>query len=332
MTDSLPTIGLLGAEKQAAVSAALAWPERDFLFVSDQRVIDGWDLPNVTALRARPEQLPTLLMTSAVHWVPLCARWQPGRLPGYENILGNFSLHAVMDALAQRFGEVVLPVRFVKPRQGECIVKGNLWHRPDAPLSGEVASLVEVDDPHDAGVLYQSYWPRQRQFLATGRRLRRGAVELAVLAVHAEACARDDVLAAGETVRHERLAGLTLAMLDALDQRGFFTFNWLERDGQVRLTSVRPVPRAVFRTFRRAGWDSFAPVSAEERWLGQETGDRRQETGDAALSPVSCLLSRVSPRPLPLPTCPSPGGVRVAPPGLKFAVDIHYSSYQPLVA
>ena len=43
-----------GAEKQAAVSAALAWPERNFLFVSDQRVIDGWDLPNVKACRARP--------------------------------------------------------------------------------------------------------------------------------------------------------------------------------------------------------------------------------------------------------------------------------------
>jgi hypothetical protein len=294
MTAFLPTIGLLGAEKQAAVSAALAWPERQFLFVSDQRVIDGWDLPNVKALRARPDQLPALLMNHTVHWIPLCARWQPGRLPGYENTLGNFSLHAVMDALAHRFGEVVLPVRFVKPQQGECIVKGNFWHRPDAPLSGDVASLVEVDDTQGAGVLYQSFWPRQRHFLATGRRWQRGTAELAVFTVHAEACARDDVLAAGETVRHERLVDLTLAMLDALDQRGFFTFNWLERDGQVRLTSVRPVPRAVFRTFRLAGWDSFAPMN-----------------GDTPCSPA---------------------GVRVAPPGLKFTVDIHYSSYQPLVA
>ena len=168
-----------------------------------------------------PDQVPTLLQTETIHWVPLCGRWQPGRLPGYENSLGNFALHAVMDALARRFGDVVLPVRLLRPKHGECIVKGNLWHRPDAPVSGEIGSLAEVDDPCGSGVVYQSYWPRQRHFLATGRRLGPGAVELAVLAIHAEVCARDDVLGAGETVHHERIAGLTLAMLDALDQRGF---------------------------------------------------------------------------------------------------------------
>jgi hypothetical protein len=285
MIDSLPTIGLLGADKQAAVSAALAWPERSFLFVSDERVIDGWDLPNVKACRARPDQRPAL--AAAIHWVPLCARWRPARLPGVENSLGNFSLHAVMDALARQFGNVVLPVRLLRPAQGACMVKGNYWHRPDAPVWGDIATLAEVHDPYGSGIVYQSFWPRQRHYLATGRRLGPGAVELAVLAIYAEVCARDDILGAGETVRHDVITRLTLAMLDALDQRGFFTFNWLERDGDVRLTSVRPVPRAVFRTFRRAGWDSFAPWRA---------------------------------------------GVHVAPPGLKFTVDIHYSSYEPLVA
>jgi hypothetical protein len=284
--DGLPRIGLLGAEKQAAVSAALAWPERHFLFVSDERVIDGWDLPNVTAVPASPEQLATLLALTAVTWVPLCSRWQPSRLPGFENRLGNSSLHAVMDLLAHRFGAVVLPVRLVKPTSGVHIVKGNFWHRPDAPLWGDMASLAEVQDSENSGVVYQAYWPRQRHYLATGRRLGPGAVELAVVVIHAEACARDDVLSAGETVGHDLIVHLTLSMLDVLDQRGFFTFNWIENGGEVRLTSVRPAPRALFRTCRRAGWDSFSP------WLV---------------------------------------GVHVAQPGLKFTVDIHYSSYQPLV-
>jgi len=277
MTQIRPIIGLLGAEKQAAVSAALAWPERNFLFLSDQRVIDGWDLPNVEARWASPGNIGN---DKNILWVPLCARWQTSGLR-------TAALSTVMDTLVRQFGEIVLPVSLSRPNHGSCMVKGNHWHRPDSPLWGEASSLAEVTDPYGCSLVYQPYWPRKRHFLATGRRLGPGAVELAVVAVHAESCARDDVLAAGETVSHDRIAGLTLDMMEALDQRGFFSFNWLERDDAIRLTSVRPVPRALFRSFRRAGWDSFSPGL---------------------------------------------NGVHVAPAGLRFTVDIHYSSYQPLVA
>ncbi len=176
----------------------------------------------------------------------------------------------MLDALHVSFGEVVLPVHPTRPAEGTCIIKGERRHRPDAPISGEAGSLAEVADPYGCGIVYQPYVPRQRQYLATGRRLGPGHVELAVVAVYAEAFARDDVLAAGETIRHDRLTELTLAMLASLDQHGFFTFNWLESAGALRLTSVRPVPRAVFRTFRRAAGTASLRRAEACKWLPRD--------------------------------------------------------------
>ena len=48
------SIILLGAEKQAAVSAALAWPEVQFKGFTGQPVIDGWDLHNLQFYAANP--------------------------------------------------------------------------------------------------------------------------------------------------------------------------------------------------------------------------------------------------------------------------------------
>jgi hypothetical protein len=278
-------IGLLGAEKQAAVSAALAWPERRFLFVTDQPVVDGWDLPNVTMRRGTPGRRPGST-NGPTQWVPLCARWASPDLAAPANALGVFDLRSVLDHLHRHFGEVVLPVSGEPPPGREAIVKGNRWHRPDAPVVGVGLAAAEVQDPGRAGVMLQEHWSAGRHLLATGRRTGPGQLDLAVFHVRVESCARDDVLAAAETVCHHRVAELTVAVLEHLDHRGFSTLNWLERDGAVRLSSYRPVPRAVFRTMRQAGLDVFGP----------------------------------------------PAGIRVARPGLRFTVDIHYSSYQRLPA
>jgi hypothetical protein len=277
-------IALLGAEKQAAVSAALAWPERRFLFVTDQPVVDGWDLANVTICHGVPGRLPEAAR-AATQCVPLCARWATPDLPAPANAAGAFDLLAVLGRLHRQFGEVVLPVTAAPPG-GAAIVKGNRWHRPDAPVVGAGLVAAELQDPGRAGVVFQEHWPAARHLLATGRRTGPGQVDLAVFHVRVESCARDDVLAAAETVRHDRLAELSIAIQEHLDHRGFVTLNWLERDGAVRLTSYRPAPRPVFRTLRQAGLDMFGPTA----------------------------------------------GVRVAPPALRFTVDIHYSSYQRLPA
>ncbi|MCI0380650.1 MAG: hypothetical protein L0215_23950 [Gemmataceae bacterium] len=282
-----PVIGLLGAEKQSAVSAALAWPERRFLLVSDQPVLDGWDLSNVEFRWAAPTKTDELVAQNSAYWIPLCPRWLSPALGEPHNRLADCSLHAVLNYLAESFPEAVLPVQLRRPERGECFVKGNHWRRPDAPLFGPVKSLAEIHDPYGCGIVYQEAWPKSQHVLAIGRRWQNGAITLALVLVHSEACARDDVLAAGETFAHAALTQLTLAMLETLQHCGFFTLNWLVREEAFRLSSIRPAPRAVFRTLRRAGLEVLEPESA---------------------------------------------GVQLARPGLKFAVDIHYSSYHPLDA
>jgi len=284
-----PTIiGLLGAERQSAVSAAQAWPDRPFLLVSDQKVLDGWDLPNCRFRWAAPADPTVLVALPGIEWLPLCPRWiLPGLNPP-RCVLGAFALSGVLAELRRRFGETVLPVERHTSGAQTVVVKGENRHRPDAPLVGQPTDLAAVEDPHGCGVLYQPYFPWQRLLLATGRRWPNGAVDLGVVAVHGEVCARDDTLGAGETVRHDRVAELTLAMLEHLGHTGFFTCNWLEHGDDARLSSFRPVPRALFGTLRNAGLDLFGPPRADQ--------------------------------------------VRLARPGCKFTIDVHYSSYGTLSA
>lgn len=252
------TIGLLGADKQAAVSTALAWPDRQFVFVTDVPVADGWDLRNVRFQASTAGQVPALL-GKQIQWVPLCARWLARGINPPANKLDTFQLMRTLRFLRGQFGDVVLPV-YDQPVAGKGIVKGDYWHRPDATLVSDDLASQEITDTHACGLVYQPYWPSQRLLLATGWRTA-GSLCLAVFHIHSEVCARDDVLGAGQTIQHPKVAELSIAMLEALDHRGFFTFNWLEMADQVRLSSFRPVPRAVFRTFRRAGFDPFAPVA-----------------------------------------------------------------------
>jgi hypothetical protein len=281
-----PVIALLGAEKQAAVSAAQAWPERRFLFVTDQAVADGWDLPSVQFVASSPDCLDQCSARADLS-VPLCARWLHPTLPWPTNALRTFHLDRVLSHLHKPFSAVVLPVNDRPPAGIATVVKGNAFHRPDATLISAELDCQDISDPYRCGIAYQQHWPWQRLLLATGRRWDNGAVEMALVRVHAEVCARDDVLGAGETVADAAVAELTLAMLETLDHRGFFTLNWLARNEELRMTSLRPVPRATFGLFRRAGFDPFAPAAS---------------------------------------------GIHIVPPGFKFVVDIHYSSYQRLAS
>jgi hypothetical protein len=253
---TLPTIGLLGAEKQSAVSAARAWPERRFLFLSDQRVIDGWDLANVTIRYGNPAA-PLPSFSDRVDWIPLCPRWQTSELTLPGNRLGTFRLQRVLAHLHNAFPEHVLPVR-AAAGDDDVIVKGDTRHRPDGLLIGTQFAPGEPEDPYHCGVLVQPFVRSARTYLATGRRLP-GGLEIAVVAIHAESCAREDVLQAGEVVEHQVIAHLSIAMLQELNHRGFFTLNWIEADSTLKLTSIRPVPRALFGTLRCAGLDLFGP-------------------------------------------------------------------------
>lgn len=270
-------IVLLGAEKQAATSAALAYPERQFRFVSDQPVLDGWDLPNVTFTHGTPGNVS---LEPGEQAIALCPRW----LPAAE----QKPLSEVLPYLAEAVPGHVLPVSSTPIPGQPCIVKGDRWHRPDGTITGTDLDPADVGDPYGCGTLYQPLWPAEQNILVVGRH-RFGAYALASFRVHSESSARDDVLAAGETVDMEAgdLQQMTLVAVGLLDHTGPFAMNWLRRGSEYRLTSFRPAPRAVLGTLRKAGIDLLTPP---------------------------------------------PDGLQVAPPGLKFVLDITYTSYRRLVA
>jgi hypothetical protein len=257
-------IVLLGAEKQAATSAALAYPERQFRFVSDQPVLDGWDLPNVTFTHGTPGNVP---LEPGEKSVALCPRW----LMAAE----QKPLSEVMFRLAEATPSV-LPVSSTPIPGHPCIVKGDRWHRPDGTITGTDLDPADVGDPYGCGTLYQPMWPAEQTILVVGRV--REVIQLAAFAIHAESCARDDVLAAGETISLDRnpghrLLSETLAALKQLRHQGFFAFNWLRRGDECRLTSFRPAPRAVFGTLRKADIDLFSHSSDLQTRTGRSTAD-----------------------------------------------------------
>lgn len=256
-------IALLGAERQAATSFAMAWPERGFLFVSDQPVIDGWDLGNVEIV---PPVAPDAYGNSRAleaEGIPLCPRWIGSHACSPANNLGRFDLEAVMDFLGSRFPHAVLPVQHKPFGDRDWIAKGNRWHRPDAVVLGSPADAWLPGDPYGCGIVFQEYLQGAGQLLAVGRRTEAGAVSFGLVAVHLESIGRDDALIAGETVHDPRIAERTLEMLHALGHQGFFSISWLCAGKEARLSSFRPVPRAVFRTLRKAGIDCLSMKGSE---------------------------------------------------------------------
>ncbi|HEX3146647.1 MAG TPA: hypothetical protein VHR66_01005 [Gemmataceae bacterium] len=241
-------IVLLGAEKQAATSAALAYPERQFRFVSDQPVLDGWDLPNVTFTQGTPGNVA---LEKGEEAIALCPRWLP--------VDQQRPLSEVMPVLYDAFPGMILPVSY-SPFPGQpCIVKGDRWHRPDSTITGANLDPADVGDPYGCGTVYQPHWPAEQHLIVVGHKFGSGGPAAGGFRIHSESCARDDVLAAGETIDDEILHP-TFAALIRLQHRGFFTFNWLKRGNEYRLTSFRPAPRAVFGTFRNANINLLAPT------------------------------------------------------------------------
>ncbi len=239
----------LGAEMQAASSLAVAHPEHNFLLVSDQDVLDGWDIPNVKFRRATPDSWQRLVDAGDT-LVPLCARWLPKE---------DWSQSAILPRAAAALGEErVVPVQNKPGSDGHWMVKGDRWHRPDSPMSGPAADLVEVTDPHGYGLVYQPRLSIDATVMVIGRRTRDGVV-LGLFRVYDERFFRITILQAAESIVDESLSEPSLALLDALGHVGYFTLNWLlTRDGP-RLSSFRPVPRAAFGAFARGGLDPLSP-------------------------------------------------------------------------
>jgi hypothetical protein len=187
---------------------------------------------------------------AAEHVVPLCPRW----LPDADALTEVFDRLGTMTEL--------LGLRRQLPASGRWIVKGARWHRPDAPVSGDSRELTYVTDAHGCGLVFQPFFHAQGTVMAVGRRERAGACLIGIVEVLQERFFRDDILQAGETIDDPEVLAESLHVLDVLDHRGYFTLNWLRTDQGLKLSSLRGVPRAVFRSFLHAGLDLLPEVSA----------------------------------------------------------------------
>jgi len=269
------SIILLGAEKQAAVSAALAWPEVQFKGFTDQPVIDGWDLYNLQFYAANP---------MSFHWSdqndeiwPLCPRWLVANVQ-----LKHPALHEVFDRLKPSFSAHML--NYSSERlHGNWIVKGDHWHLPDGPFTGSNRNGNSCVNKQKFFQEYLGPCPTQ---MIIGLRKNSSTMGLGIFDVYRESLGADDLLMAGETVFNPETLNTSIAMLNTIGHIGFFTFTWVQKNKHYLLSSFRPVPRAVFQTLKLAG--------------------------------VDCLTLKEN-------------EVALAKAGVKFVVDIHYSSYQRLV-
>lgn len=238
-----------GAEVQAASSLALAYPDRHVLFVSDQPVIDGWDLPNARFHYATPSSWRATVAPGDVI-VPMSARWLADE---------DWSLSRTLAVAATTIGAThVAPVHDKPDATGVWQAKGNRWHRPDMPVEGPGSELAGLNDPHGCGIVFQRQLPSIGTMMTIGR-FGRQASALGIFRVFEERFFRDVILQAAETVAEPQLVERSLAIASALNLDGFCTLNWVMTNEGTRLTSVRPVPRAAFVTFRRGGLDPLAP-------------------------------------------------------------------------
>lgn len=235
---------VLGAEVQAATSIARAYPERSFTFASDHPILDGEDLPNVRMVLIKLEERQELISDSG-EVVTLCPRWLAP-----EAIL---SLSQVFEELELHFPGRMLPILNRPALDGRWIAKGDRRHRPDAPLCGTWQQLADVIDPHGCGLVYQPWTTASATIMAIGRRGR--GTRLGCVQVFDERYFWDNILQAGETVDAPDIVAASLEILDALEYSGFFTLNWLRTERGLRLSSLRPAPRAVFQLLRRGGVD-----------------------------------------------------------------------------
>ena|SRR6185295_12381145 len=241
----------IGAEVQAASSLALAYPDRDVLFLSDQPVIDGWDLANVRVRYSTPHTWRTLVDARDVT-VPLSARWLSDQ---------DWSLSRSLPIAARTIGAEHVVTPHPRPDDnGIWVAKGNRWRRPDMPVEGPGGEIADLDDPHGCGLVFQRQLSVTGTVMTIGRFGPDGA-SFGLFRVFEERFFRDVILQAAETIADRQLVERSLAVTSALGVDGFCTLNWVLADGGARLTSIRPIPRAAFVTFRRGGIDLCAPAA-----------------------------------------------------------------------
>ncbi len=237
-----------GGEKQAAISVALAYPEYKIAFLTDQLVVDGWDLPNVDIFHSTISA-----PNECERYLAVDERWCWN---GVRSLYEDFS------HLSEKLEDSVLPVSLnLEATNQQWQVKGNHFHKPDGMVVVDRLNQIVPDDIYGCGLVYQ---PREsevdKHFQITGRSSEFGN-SLGVFRIYRESVARQDYVYAAESVDMPGLVGLAQRVIDVLGYRGYYNLNILQtRSGKHLLSSFRPVPKPFFSCLRKGGVDLLNPT------------------------------------------------------------------------
>ncbi|MCG8613302.1 MAG: hypothetical protein MI864_22555 [Pseudomonadales bacterium] len=281
---------IAGAEKQAATSIAQAYPEKQFLFLTDVDVIDGWDLANVTIEHCAPSNMTekydadlfhspsgnTITCSFEPRIVRLCSRWA----------VTPFRLSESIATLPEALADFVLPVLDTPSVDWEkWQLKGNLFHKPDAPLIGNTGIDDPPEDVYGCEFQYQEHIQDvQGHYFITGWYGNPTQYSLGTFKTHRESFGREDLLVACETVSEPTLENRCLKLLEKINWNGFVTLNLLSTPEGFRVSSIRPYPKAVFGIMKQAGLSLLTPSGrsrfAEEglKLLGEITYTSYEES------------------------------------------------------
>ena len=186
------------------------------------------DLPNVDIKRVPIEDFAWDSASELT--IALSPRW----LRCINSDCSRYALSHVLNRLADAFPEWVMRVSKVPPRD-HWVLKGDLFHRPDAVLDGTGDENVDEADPYGCKNIYQRRVKVAATTLAMGRRAEADDCALGLVRIHSEAFAREDFLVAGESIEDDEIEYRSRSILDVLGYRGFFSMNWVtDAGGQAR--------------------------------------------------------------------------------------------------
>ena len=248
---------LLGAEKQAAVSFAAAYPRRTFMFVTDQAVVDGWDLANVHIRHICLGKLNTLSETAA--YLSLSTRYTSVSWSERLQVTSESNFQ-VLSRVYRLFPEISLCITkdFSRFAATLFVVKGDLWHKPDGLQTVKAGHDAVPADIFNCGLFYQEFVPGAQRLIPTGS-ARNGKLQHAVVRIYRESIAREEHILAAETIADERISELTTLISKELGYEGLFTFGWVRSGERLFLTSVRPTPAPLAALLKQAGVDLLDP-------------------------------------------------------------------------
>lgn len=242
---------LLGAEKQAATSIALAYPQKTFIGITDVRVVDGWDVPNLQFQFAKPGEIE-LATGAQIHY--LCQRYAFSNSSHLdESVLSLSQVSAILKS--KGFHEFL----YVERTPNELSrVKGDLWRKPN-----QVATATQPDDiveEHSGGYVFQRLLKNcAKTYIVTGNQSPTGCV-LGVVEILREGFSREQAILAAQVVRNDAVKKLVKTAVGLLELRGTFTATVVEtHDGALCVTSVRRTIRGVANLLLKSGMDVLHP-------------------------------------------------------------------------